>query len=119
MRGGPRRGSTLRVPDLVRLRPVFDLQGLIDRHRVAAMRYDPGTDHATRVCESARPRTVTGRRLLLLPHADQVRFLRWGNDPATVTSTCESSNAHRCQRSDEARRLPSVILRDPDRDAGR
>src|SRR5690349_17881073 len=72
MRGGPRRGSTLLVPDLVRLRPVFDLQGLIDRHRVAAMRYDPGTDHATRVCESARPRTVTGRRVLLLPHADQV-----------------------------------------------
>jgi hypothetical protein len=45
----------------------------------------------------------------------RLRISSVGNDPAAVASTC----AHRRQRSGEARRLPSFILRDPDRDAGR
>jgi hypothetical protein len=49
----------------------------------------------------------------------RLRISSVGNDPATVASTCESSSAHRRQRSDEARSLRSLILRDPDRDAGR
>jgi len=67
--------------DLVRLRPVFDLQGLIDRHRVAAMRDDPGADHATRVCESAGPRAVTRRRVVLSPDADQAPHFVGGQRP--------------------------------------
>ena len=119
MGGGPGRGSTLRVPDLVRLRPVFDLQGLIDRHRVAAMRDDPGADHNTPVCESTEPRAERGAASSYHLMPIRLRISSVGNDPATVASTCESSSAHRRQRSDEARRLPSLILRDPDRDAGR
>ena len=49
----------------------------------------------------------------------RIRISSVGNGPATVASTCESSSAHRRHRSGEARRLPSFILRDPDRDAGR